>query len=47
MNVSGKGEKEIIDVPLAPPPLSCLITVGLADGEVPEHRNERGAVEGT
>lgn len=39
-------KKEIIDIPLAPPPFSCLITVGLAGGEMPERGNPWDAVEG-
>ena len=44
-----KGEhrkKEIINVPLAPPPFPCLIAVSVAGGEVPEHGNQWNAVEG-
>lgn len=40
-------KKEIINVALAPSLFSCLITVGLADGEVPECGNQWDAVEGT
>lgn len=39
-------KKEIINIPLAPPPFSCLITVGLAGGEMPERGNPWDAVEG-